>query len=54
MCSEYSWDLVAPTNYQPKAVEKTRYKHFSLILIGLGPIVLKFPYISVELTDKAN
>jgi hypothetical protein len=31
-----------------------QYKQFSLILIGLGPIALDFPYISEELTDKSN
>jgi deoxyinosine 3'endonuclease (endonuclease V) len=30
------------------------YKQFSLILVGLGPIVLDFPYIPGELTDKSN
>jgi hypothetical protein len=30
------------------------YKQFSLILIGLGPIVFDFPCISEELTDKSN
>jgi hypothetical protein len=32
----------------------TMYKHFSLNLIVLGPIVLDFSYISEELTDKSK